>query len=83
MVPFPLESRIQNAYVTKIIASLRTVSGDYLGGQGNADLSQYIQSGSIYPTAQGVVFNLYKESGWGVLNNTPIAGGIALNVTFD
>lgn len=83
IIPIPLENRLSNAYITKVVVSLRTVSGEYLGGQGNVDLSQYIQNGSVYATAQGLTVVLTKSGGWGILNNTPIAGNVLISATFD
>ena len=59
-------------------ASLRSVSGTLVGGS-SATLTSYITSTTIRAT--GLQVTLTKSDGWGVTNNTLVAGTVSLKFT--
>ena len=79
---FPLaRSIVSGTTVTCTAATaayIRSVAGSYVGGS-NSTLTSYITATTI--RTGGLQVTLTKSEGWGVTNNTPVAGTISLKFT--
>ena len=62
-------------------ANLRHIGGGYISGA-NATLTSYISGASLSKRANSLGLCFLNTSGWGVTNNTPIAGTIDLTLNF-
>ena len=67
--------------VSKILSSIRTHDGTYLGGASGTDLTSYIDSVSFNSYQNLLRIRLIKSNGWGVTNNTPVCGQVNLTYT--
>ena len=82
-VPFGLWVEITEkiATVSELVASVRTVNGTYLGGAINTDLTSYVLEKQIRSQGRGIEILLRNTAGWGITNNTPLAGLVMISFT--
>ena len=58
---------------------LRTISGNYVGNSGGSNLTSYIKSSSVVSRGTNMIqLILENANGWGITNNTPVAGTLTI-----
>ena len=74
-----LANDITSFSLTKTTSTIRHVAGGYVGGS-ESDYTSYLNS--VVRLGNQLKFEFINTSGWGVTNNTPVAGEIALTGSF-
>lgn len=82
IIPCVIESRLtpDDLQITQLILRMRLPAGGYIGGSNSFDATSYISL--VWFNAQGIVIVVKKSDGWGVTNNIPLVGSVAMNATF-
>ncbi len=77
----PINTRASSVQISKVLLSVRTVDGTYVGGANNYDATQYLFSQQIVDYQNIFAFTLRKSGGWGITNNTPVTGYTTVTYT--
>lgn len=81
-IPVPKSlARVSRVSVTLLSISLRHTGGGYIGGSSDFNALPYSDGTPSISSNGQLYINIVRSSGWGVTNNTPVAGTLDIRFT--